>query len=311
MKLKNRAFAAITCIATVLTPIAAFAENEVDGVFKASQSYEIQDNVVISEDTTTINNSPSEGERILADLRYENSLRLTFSYNEVSGEFILHQTGTNDKSKPIMLDEEDGLLKTFLAITPNNVPVPEMLVKKESNNDSLRVIKKRGISPYTINVTGLKLSSQPARNNIDTYCYPTGNSSDEWNDGPSPRLEPKTYESSKKVRGVSSFISLREQGEEEITSVIPEQDKIKSTWVRHRIYDKNRFGVYKEIFGKKVSPRKWSYISRISMNRLYSKVVYDHSWNGNPSYSLHEYIRQGGFTKCSLPPKRLPINIPI
>ncbi|GEM_PF-6113515 len=313
MKLKNRAFAVITCIATVLTPIAAFAENEVDGVFKASQSYEIQDNVVISEDTTTINNSPRGGERILADLRYENSLRLTFFYNEVSEEFILHQTGTNGKSKPIMLDEEDDLLKTFLAITPNNVPVPEMLVQANSNNDSLRVIKKRGISPYSINVTGLKSFAQPPLNNIDTSCYPTENSSDEWNDGPSDRLEPKTYESSTKVGVLVSFIRLIKQGEEEITSEISEQDKTKNTWMRHRIYQKKKKSrEYKEIFARKVSPGKWSYISRISRSRFYYKVMYDDSSNGNPSYSLDlKYIRQGVFSKCSIPPRRLPIYIPI
>jgi hypothetical protein len=66
-------------------------------------------------------------ELTLAELHYENGVRVVFSYDESSGDYGLLQEGMIG-SAPIVRVPVESLLAAFLEITPEHVPVPELLL---------------------------------------------------------------------------------------------------------------------------------------------------------------------------------------
>lgn len=266
------------------------AQDKINTTSQPSQTYKNQDNTIVSvENTITYDDSLEERERVLADLRYDNSLRVVFSYDEISKDFTMSQEGLNNKSKPIIRGEEDNFLTTFLAITPENVPVPELLSEEiEPERDLSAVIKKREISPYQINVTGLKLPNDIQLRSLDIACNLDGGdyySWWDWHEG-AGWLGPIAYYS-------SQFSGKKRYTDSYITNCTPTYIG-NWIWARHRIYYKNIFGNYKKQFENKVPPGQWNAVEKGSIKR-YRRVLYDDGWNSSPSCSNCRYIREGRF----------------
>lgn len=210
--------------------------------------------------------SVTDREQKLAELHFENGLHVVFSYDKASAEFGLVQEGRNDSSAPLVTGEVESLLAVFLAITPADVPIPELLLAEPPADFELPAqAHKREISRARVSASGLSL---PITAPSKYYA------SADWIDGPAAAWAPKSYNSSSfggKFRYADSYVSNR------VPSGSPSW-----LWVRHRIYYKNIFGNYVKHFGDKVQPGYWQAAHKGSIKR-YRRVSYDDGWGSSPN----------------------------
>lgn len=243
---------------------------------------------------------PDNGDRlemneyILAKFAFKNGLQVEFSYDEESGDYGLRQHGNIGESAPIIIPESETLLDMYLAITPNNLPIPEELLDEgQASRNFLTKIKTRAYSSEYLVADQLELPNTipvMAINDLTTRsscsCYYTYFPWWHWHDGPTPGLAPTCYYSSSsggKRRYTDSFIA----------NCVPVSWP-SWLWVRHRIYYKNWFGNYVKHYECKVPPGEWDKKTKGSIKR-YRRVCYDDGWNSSPSNLCLKYIREGRF----------------
>ena len=209
----------------------------------------------------------------LAELRYDNKLRIVFTYHEPSGDFAMIQQGPVGVAEPIPRGVGANLLDMFLAVTPEDVAVPELLLAEERTKSTELPAKlgSRRISPDFFRVEQLQL---PAR--AKNFYYP----SPDWSEGPGD-LPNKTYQSSYRYRYVDSYL--------ENTTVCGA-----ATWesVRHRIFFYNLSGQWEKHHDVSIPPGHWEAVTKGGLHPRYRKVYYTKNWS---SCGNCDYVREGGF----------------
>jgi hypothetical protein len=231
-------------------------------------------------------------ELTLAELSYKSGMRVVFSYDESSGEYGLLQEGLIGESDPLVDGEIDSLLATFLAITPENVPVPELLLAEAPSDRNFSAqVDIRKVSPSPVNASQLELPITTTVKRERKSCPSTHFSWFNWHDSAVEGLAPKQYYSSQfdgKNRYTDSYIA-------NCTPV----GSPSWLWARHRIYYKNVIGNYVKHFEGKVAPGFWQEATKGSVKR-YRQVAYDDGWNSSPNCGASagiecKYTREGRF----------------
>lgn len=221
----------------------------------------------------------------LADLKFDNGMRVVFSYDEALQGYSLSQRGSVGESVPFVVREYDSLLALFLDITPNEVAVPELLLAEPKlTGQAVSRIENRSLSADV--VTAELLETPGTLKTSGVSCGDTYVTGAHWNIPVQHTPAPKTYYSwsyGGKFKYVDSFL----------INCTPSSYAV-SNWARHRIYYKNALGGYVKHFELKVPPWHWDIETRGNpvVNR-HRKVIYDHNWN--PSCGSCKYGRQGKF----------------
>ena len=229
-------------------------------------------------------------ERRLAEIRHESGVRLIFSHDEVSGDFGLVQEGLIDESGPLVRGDQRSILAVFLAVTPENVAVPEILSRESPAGDLGAALSQRRLLPS--DSTSLQLELELADTSLlprAQGCYDEHYSWFDWHDHAEPGMAPKAYYSSNyggKFRYTDSYVA-------NCTAA----GSGSWLWARHRIYYRNAFGNYVKQFEGKVPPGTWQAASRGSVRR-YRRAIYDDGWNSSPNCGSGtcKYTREGRFS---------------
>jgi hypothetical protein len=242
------------------------------------------------QETTLPDDETMEPERELADLRYEIGVRVMFSYDEGSGEYGMEQEGTIDRTGPLVHRDVDSLLAVYLAITPKDVPVPELLLSEGSPEDAAEARATRTITAARVSATDLDLpvgTVPPVA--ASQSCYDTYYDWWDWHDPAVAGMVPKAY-------SASMFGGKRRYSDSYVANCTPAGSP-GWLWAHHRIYYKNAFGNYKKHYDKKVAPWTWNAKHKGSIKR-YRKVLYDDGWNSLPACGggiTCKYTREGRF----------------
>jgi hypothetical protein len=228
----------------------------------------------------------------LAELSYKSGMRVVFSYDESSGEYGLLQEGLIGESDPLVDGEIDSLLATFLAITPENVPVPELLLAEAPSDRNFSAqVDIRKVSPSPVNASQLELPITATVKRQRNSCFSTNFSWFNWHDSAVEGLAPEQYYS-------SQFDGKNRYTDSYVANCTPAGSP-SSLWARHRIYYKNAIGNYVKHFESKVPPGFWQEKTKGSVKR-YRKVAYDDGWNSSPNCGASsgiqcKYTREGRF----------------
>jgi hypothetical protein len=230
---------------------------------------------------------PVDREIVLADLGFLNGVRAVFTVDEISTEYGLLQQGQMGRNGPVAAGTTRGLLVTYLAITPRDVPVPERLLAEHPTGTQLPPeLASRTIAPGPVFATDL--AAPPAPMAVQG-CFDTYYGWFDWHDPAAVGMAPKTYGSSGfggKFHYTDSYVANCTSGPSYL-------------WARHRIYYKNAFGNYVKHYESKVPPLTWEAKSKGSLVKRYRKVTYDDGWNSSPSCGslTHpcRYTREGRF----------------
>jgi hypothetical protein len=237
-------------------------------------------------------------ERTLAELSYKSGVRVVFSYDEIWGEYGLLQEGLNGENDPLVDGEVTSLLATFLAITPDNVPVPTLLLAEApADMDLSAQINIREVSPSLVKASQLELpiTATVRRNHLS--CNGSYFPGSDWHEdvvqdlpGDASALPPKQYYSSDfdgRVRYANSYIF----------NCTPAGSP-SWLWARHRLYYKFA-GTYIKQFEGKVAPGLGQAVTR-GKAKWYRKVSYDDGWDSSPNCGYLtgincKYSREGRF----------------
>jgi hypothetical protein len=225
-------------------------------------------------------------ERTLAELSYKSGVRVVFSYDEISGEYGLLQQGLNGENYPLVDGEINSLLATFLAITPEDVPVPELLLAEApSDMDLSAQVNIRKVSPSSVNASQLELPITTVRREPLT-CKSTNIPGFNWYDEAMAGLAPKQYYS-------SNFDGKTRYASSKIFNCTPAGSP-SWLWARHRLYYNNAFGKYKKQYEGKLAPGSGEVVTKGSIKR-YRQVAYDDGWDSSPNCKSCTYSRAGRF----------------
>lgn len=219
----------------------------------------------------------------LAELHFEDGQYVMFSFNEVSGDYGLLQKGPVGLPLPRFLSGADSLLEVFLDITPENLPIPKLLLAEPTSEAGVpAAAATRRIS--SSRVTAGQLTMPQA---LMAKYYPWHH----WTEGPTAGMAPKTYYS-------SSFVGKANYSDSYICNHTPAGSP---SWLtaRHRIYYKNAFGNYVKQYESSVAPWTCEAKTKGSIKR-YRRVIYDDAWGaslncGNLAGIVCKYFREGRF----------------
>jgi len=232
---------------------------------------------------------------ILADLYYENGLHVVFSYSAESEEFSLLQQGSIGVAE-LVTGEVESLLELYLTVTPNYLPVPELLLKEKNESQILVESHSRSTTTHVVRASPLSLASVSATASaaVSSACFNPYYSWWNWFDPAESGMLPKTY-------GSSSFGGKKRYTDSYIVNCTPAEwgDWL---WARHRIYYKNVWGNYKKQHEGKVKPGHWERKHMGSVKR-YRKVIYDDGWGSSAACGSFDgdpltqcrYKREGRF----------------
>lgn len=229
-------------------------------------------------------------EYTLAELHYQNGLQVVFSYDSESEDFGLLQEGRVNVHRPV-IGEVDSMLGAYLALTPDDQPVPEELLDEpEAPREMVSEALRRGIAVSAVRIVDLsqptplagRAASGLVTNQCDIDFFPWQN----WNDAHLPSPAPKTYYS-------SSFGGKRRYSFSGISNC-NQLGAPSWLWARHRIYYKF-WGSYIKHYDSKVAPGYWQTKSKGSVKR-YRAVKYTDGWDSAPNCSGCRYTREGLFT---------------
>ncbi len=207
----------------------------------------------------------TSGEVTIAELHYVTGLEVVLSYDELSGDFTLVQEGPIGST--VRRGEEESLLDLFLALTPQDVPVPELLLGEPDAGTELPAeLDSRQISPKRVSVDDLELPAETLAKSgppDDWWTY--------WDDGEPGYYSPRTYWSSwfiaSKVRYIDSYLG----------NYTP-RGSAKWKWVRHRFIYKAGQGFYIQ-YEKHIAPWREQTITKKGRVKLWRYVEYDKNWS--------------------------------
>lgn len=230
----------------------------------------------------------------LAELHYQDGLRVVFSYDAASEDFGLLQEGKVNVHRPV-IGEVDSMLGAYLTLTPDDQPVPEELLDEpEVPREMVREALRRGVAVSAVRIDDLEqpeleqpepaqlAASGPLHGRCTIDFFPWQH----WNDAQLPSPAPKTYYS-------SSFGGKRRYAFSGITNCNP-KGAPGWLWARHRIYYKSTWGFYIKHFDSKVAPDFWETKHKGSIKR-YRAVKYTDGWDAAPNCSGCRYTREGLF----------------
>jgi hypothetical protein len=200
----------------------------------------------------------------------------------------LLQEGLIGRSGPLLSGAINSLLAAFLSITPEDVPVPQLLLAETPSDIDLSAkLNIREISPSRVTASQLELPITIRVRMEPQSCTSTYYPWFDWHDAAVVGLAPKTYYSSDfggRVRYAGSYI---------YNCTPPGSPSW--LWARHRIYYYSGVFGYIKHFEGKVPPGHWQEETKGSVKR-YRKVAYDDGWDSSPNCGLDcKYTREGRF----------------
>lgn len=221
-------------------------------------------------------------EVVLADLDYENGAHVQFTYDRISGDYGIHQYGsTEDGSAPVVRGELDSILATYVEITPDDLPIPSLLLDEPQEDGEGPVatvdLTARVVTEDQVVAEGLDVSAAlpPLVGFTCSSAYWTNNSSD-WFE--TNRWDDKTFYA-------SDYGGKHKYTDSYVFNCLPSGSPSYQT-ARHRIYYKGTFGYVKH-HDVSVQAGGWDVEHKGSIKR-YRKVRYD-------AYNDARYTRQGRF----------------
>jgi hypothetical protein len=168
-------------------------------------------------------------------------------------------------------------------MTPENLPVPELLLAEPSLTGQAVLDISNRLSTSVL-VTAKQLETPVSLTTLAVSCSEPYITNPHWNIPVQHMPVPKTYYSSTyggKYKYVDSFlINCTPQGSSN------------TKWARHRIYYKNAWGNYVKHYEAKLKPWQWDIETRGSVKR-YRRVAYDHNWSSGCGSC--QYGREGKF----------------
>jgi hypothetical protein len=231
-------------------------------------------------------------ERELAALQFKVGLRVVFSYDETAQEFGMVQQGLIDRTGPLVHGDVDSLLGIYLAITPRNLPVPELLLMDAPPElaSQARALRKITASPVQAIDLDLPIGIVPPVA-ASQGCFDTWFSWFDWHDDATVGMAPHTYYA-------SSFGGRHRYSDSYVANCTPAGSP---SWLyaRHRVYYRKSSGSYKLHHEGKVTPGHFEAVHKGSVKR-YRKVAYDDGWGslascGSTGGFSCKYTREGRF----------------
>lgn len=217
-----------------------------------------------------------EPERLLADLRYREGLRVTFTIDDQTREYGMLQEGQMDRTGPLPHRDGESLLAIYLAITPRSLPVPEALLADAPPDVVAQARATRTITSSPQVATGVALPlTAPTPVSFAQTCFSTYYDWWDWFDGADVGMVPKTYYA-------SSFGDKKRYADSYVFNCTPGGSP---GWLtaRHRVYYKNVFGNYKKHHDADIAPGHWQATHKGSSVRRWRRVTYSDNWNASPS----------------------------
>ena len=210
---------------------------------------------------------PVDREIELARLGYQNGVRVVFSRDAESGDWGIRQDGAMGRNAPLAYDDKQGILKTYLTITPRSVPVPrELLSEPPAGTPTPPELANRTIAASVVVAEQIS----PCRRRVDGR----GGDDDLLGSvlelvqlGRAARL-PKPGLG---VAPVEDVLLVRLRRDEDVLLQLPRQ--LRRGYARHRIYYKSAGDYYKH-HDYEVAADHWQAVKKGSVHR-YRKVSYD------------------------------------
>ncbi len=217
------------------------------------------------------------------------SHRLTFSYEEETGDLALLQEGRLGEGRPILPGRDlPTIAEVYLHIADSKLPVPEELL--EESRDSAELFQR--LSGREIATEGIRSTAVSEEFRAETQaaagqtCFSIYYSWWDWHDPATPGMSPHAYYA-------SQFGGKKRYSQSYIANCTP-AGWGSWLWARHRIYYKKSNGKYKKHFEGKVAPSHWQAKTKGSIKR-YRRILYDDGWNSSPSNASLKYTREGRF----------------
>lgn len=201
---------------------------------------------------------------MLADLRLESGVQITFSYDPALGEYGVNQSGFVGESGPMTVGQSDTVLGLFLAATPKRVPIPRRLAgEPDLPSELAERIATRDVTDDSVVVDELDWPIAQAGGVVRSGSC--------WDE---TLTMPKTFYSAH-YGGARRFC---------ISSVINELPTGYPSylWVRHRIYYK-QFNHYNKHYEKKVGPGQWDLEVKKGSIKRHRRAIYDIAWVQQPA----------------------------
>ena len=234
---------------------------------------------------------PMEPPRELAELRYRIGIRVVFTIDEGSREFGMVQQGQNEDNGPLVHGDVESLLATYLAITPRNVPVPELLLAEGPPELAEKARATRQITTARVGATDLDLAVGTAPPIAAAQgCFDTYLSWWDWHDPAAPGMAPVTYYS-------SAFSGKRRYSDSYVANCTPSGSP-SWLWVKHRVYYKDGLVIYRQHFDTNVAPGHLEVVHKGSLVKRYRRVAYSDGWDSHPNCGggiTCKYTREGRF----------------
>ena len=263
-------------------------ENPIVGAHAMSRSTHVTE-VLCQWEGETVDATPYT----LAELTNEYGLRIVFSYDEAADDYgvaVLAQANALGRiGKPIFSDFGTPL-EAYLAIAPDEVPVPEELLAFKArctDRSILPRLEHRGIASSCVVVSEIESVARSVNQerdapNCNSTYYPWWH----WHDSAEPGLAPASYYS-------STFGGKCWKASSYIFNCVP-PDSPSWGWARHQMYYKNAWGNYKRQYQEKVPPGAVGEHTVWGLSKRYRRVTYDDGWGSSPNSQL-KYTREGRF----------------
>ncbi|MEU4530156.1 hypothetical protein AB0F49_18175 [Micromonospora ureilytica] len=209
---------------------------------------------------------PVDREIELARLGYQNGVRVVFSRDAESGDWGIRQDGAMGRNAPLAYDDKQGILQTYLTITPRSVPVPrELLSEPPAGTPTPPELAYRTIAAKVVVADDLAVPTSSGMAKAATMtCWDLYWNSYNWAELPGYPNPGSVWHPSKTYYS-SDFGGMKMYSYSYLANC--------GGYARHRIYYKSAGDYYKH-HDYEVAADHWQAVKKGSVHR-YRKVVYD------------------------------------